>query len=226
MLDCLAPNREAQTRGDTHTLPFQLAQMGVGLTLIVCSYLVGSISSAVVTCRLMGLPDPRTQGSGNPGATNVLRLGGKKAATITLLGDVLKGFLPVWAAAYLIDSPAVLAAVAVAAFIGHVYPVFLGFRGGKGVATALGALIALAWPVALLAAATWLLTAIVSRYSSLASLTAAVLAPMWGALLELPSVYLAGVGAMSVLLMWRHRANISRLLAGEESKIVLRRRAT
>jgi glycerol-3-phosphate acyltransferase PlsY len=200
--------------------------MGVGLTLVVCSYLVGSISSAVVTCCLMGLPDPRTQGSGNPGATNVLRLGGKKAATFTLLGDVLKGFLPVWAAAYLIESPAVLAAVAVAAFIGHLYPVFLGFRGGKGVATALGALIALAWPVALFAVTTWLVTAIVGRYSSLASLTAAVLAPVSGAVLGLPSAYLTGISTMSVLLVWRHRANISRLLAGEESKIVLRRGAT
>lgn len=200
--------------------------MGVGLILIVCSYLVGSISSAVVTCRLMGLPDPRTQGSGNPGATNVLRLGGKKAASITLLGDVLKGFLPVWVAAYLIDSPNVLAAVAVAAFVGHIYPVFLNFRGGKGVATALGALIGLAWPVALLAAATWLSTAILSRYSSLSSLTAAVLAPVWGAVLELPNAYLVGISAMSVLLVWRHRANIARLLAGEESKIHLRRHTT
>ncbi len=200
--------------------------MGVVLILIVCSYLVGSLSSAVVTCRLMGLPDPRTQGSGNPGATNVLRLGGKKAAAITLLGDVLKGFLPVWAGAYLIDSPVALAAIAVAAFLGHVYPVFLGFRGGKGVATALGALMGLAWPVALAAVSTWLFTAVVSRYSSLSSLTAAVLAPVWGLALGLPEAYLAGIAVMSIMLVWRHRANISRLLAGEESKIHLRRRPT
>lgn len=200
--------------------------MGVVLILIVCSYLVGSLSSAVVTCRLMGLPDPRTQGSGNPGATNVLRLGGKKAAAITLLGDVLKGFLPVWVGAYLIDSPVALAAIAVAAFLGHVYPVFLGFRGGKGVATALGALMGLAWPVALAAVSTWLFMAVVSRYSSLSSLTAAVLAPVWALVLGLPEAYLAGIAVMSIVLVWRHRANISRLLAGEESKIHLRRRTT
>ena len=187
--------------------------------LVLAGYLAGSVASAIVTCRLMGLPDPRTQGSGNPGATNVLRHGGRRAAVLTLAGDVLKGVLPVLLARALGAGPEVLALVAVATFLGHLYPLYFGFRGGKGVATALGVLLALAWPVALAVLATWLVTAAVFRYSSLAALAAAALAPAFAFLLSGQGPLLACVTAMSLLLIWRHRSNIRNLLAGREDKI-------
>ena len=135
------------------------------LSLIIAAYLLGSISSAIVVCRLMGLPDPRTQGSNNPGATNVLRIGGKKAAAITLLGDSLKGFVPV-ALCHLLDRPELIfALVGAAAFLGHLYPVFFGFRGGKGVATALGVQFGLGWAIGGAVAATWLFMAKVANIS-------------------------------------------------------------
>ena len=186
---------------------------------IAGSYLLGSISTAIVVCRVMGLPDPRAGGSGNPGATNVLRLGGKTAAAITLAGDVLKGVAPVLIARQLTDSASVMAATACFAFLGHLFPVFFQFQGGKGLATALGAICALAWPVGLAMSATWLITAVVSRYSSLSSLTAAVLAPFYAALLHFPLEYIIGIAVMSALLLSRHRENINRLLAGSESRI-------
>ena len=191
----------------------------LSVLIIVASYLVGSVSTAVLVSRAMGLPDPRAEGSGNPGATNVLRLGGRKAGVLTLLGDLLKGVLPVLVAAWLSDSPTVITLAAVAAFLGHLYPVFFRFKGGKGVATALGAVTALVWPLGLAMAATWLVVAGLSRYSSLASMLAATLAPLYGAWMGLPVVIVAGVMLMSVLLLMRHAANISRLLAGEESRI-------
>lgn len=193
--------------------------MILDLALVVAAYLAGSLASAVVVCRLMGLPDPRREGSRNPGATNVLRLGGRKAAFITLLGDYLKGFLPVLAAYALDASAAVLVGVALAAFLGHLYPVFFGFEGGKGVATAFGAVTALAWPVAAAMAATWLAVAVLTRYSSLASIVTAVLIPVYTWLLTGSVTWSAGLAAMSVLLLWRHRANIGRLLNGRESRI-------
>jgi glycerol-3-phosphate acyltransferase PlsY len=187
--------------------------------LPVLAYLLGSISSAVIVSRLMGLQDPRQAGSKNPGATNVLRLGGKKAAIFTLLGDVLKGVIPVLLARALTQDPAVLSLVALAAFVGHLYPVFFGFKGGKGVATALGVLLALSPWVGLAVLATWLVMAFTFRYSSLSALTAAVLAPLYTWLwLSAPS-YITAVTLMSGLLLWRHRSNIRNLLAGTEGKI-------
>ena len=140
--------------------------------LIPAGYLFGSISTAIIVCKLMGLPDPRTQGSRNPGATNVARLGGKKAAALTLAGDMLKGLLPVTIAHALGSDATILAGTALAAFLGHLYPVFFGFQGGKGVATALGVIYGLYWPVGLLTSAVWLIMAVLFRYSSLAALVA------------------------------------------------------
>jgi glycerol-3-phosphate acyltransferase PlsY len=187
--------------------------------LIALAYLLGSISTAILVCRLAGLPDPRTQGSGNPGAPNVLRLGGKKWAAVTLAGDFLKGLLPVLLAKALGSSPTVLALVAAAAFLGHLYPVFFGFKGGKGVATSLGVLVGLSWPVALACLATWALMAKVFRISSLSALTAAVLAPLYAWWLAPEPAYLVMLGSLSVLLVWRHRSNIRKLISGEESRI-------
>ena len=187
--------------------------------IVVFSYLVGSISTAVLVSRLMALPDPRTGGSGNPGATNVLRLGGKKAGALTLLGDVLKGVLPVLIAKQVSDSDAVVVGAAVAAFLGHLYPVFLSFKGGKGAATALGVVAALSWPVGLAISATWLLVAAVSRYSSLASILAALTAPLYATWMGQSIAVVLGMIAMSALLIMRHQANIARLVAGNESKI-------
>ncbi len=193
--------------------------MLVNILLVVAGYLSGSISSAIVTCHLMGLPDPRSVGSHNPGATNVLRLGGKKAAAITLAGDVLKGLIPVLAGKFLGTPTPVLAAIAVAAFLGHLYPVFFGFRGGKGVATAFGAMLGLVWSVAVCVLATWLVMAFAFRYSSLASLTGAVLAPVFAFWLNPSPAVIAALSFICLLLIWRHRSNIRNLLAGAEKKI-------
>jgi glycerol-3-phosphate acyltransferase PlsY len=193
--------------------------MVTSLTLVLGGYLFGSLASAVVVCRILRLPDPRDGGSGNPGATNVLRLGGRKAAAITLAGDVLKGVAPVLIGRWLDADPAVLAATALAAFLGHLFPVFFGFRGGKGVATAFGAVAALAWPVALAMGVSWLAVAVATRYASLASLTAAVVAPLAATVLAPNRANLAVLAVMTGLLMWRHRANIGRLRDGTESRI-------
>lgn len=187
--------------------------------IIIAAYLAGSLSAAIISCRLMGLPDPRTQGSRNPGATNVLRVGGKKAAAITLLGDALKGVLPVLMAQLLSAPPLILALVALAAFLGHLYPVFFGFRGGKGVATAGGVLIALAWPVGLAVLATWLVMAKLFNISSLAAIVAATLAPLYMWLLAPQPEFIAVSALISVMLLWRHRSNIRNLLAGTEGTI-------
>lgn len=186
---------------------------------MVLGYLAGSISTAIIVCRVMGLPDPRSEGSRNPGATNVLRFGGKKAAAITLAGDFLKGLLPVLLACWLGLNETGLALTALAAFLGHLYPVFFSFAGGKGVATAFGAILGLSWPVALAALATWLFMAFVVRISSLSALTAAALAPLFGWWFDLPGVYIAVIFMMVGLLIWRHRSNIRKLLAGAEDKI-------
>ena len=152
--------------------------MIIASLLIIAAYLLGSVSSAVIVCRLMGLPDPRTQGSNNPGATNVLRIGGKKAAAITLFGDSLKGFFPMIAGHLLGVAPWVLAATGLAAFLGHLFPVFFGFRGGKGVATALGVQFGLWWPIGLGVALIWLFVAKVLKVSSLSALVSMSLAPV------------------------------------------------
>ena len=190
---------------------------------IVGAYLMGSIASAVVVARLMGLPDPRTQGSGNPGATNVLRLGGKKAAALTLLGDVLKGVIPVLAASLAGLPETGVALVALAAFLGHLYPVFFGFKGGKGVATAFGVLVAGAPLLGLAILATWLAVAFATRISSLSALTAAALAPLYAHWLGLAPVWTVVSAVIAVLVFWRHRSNIRNLLAGREGRIDLRR---
>ena len=193
--------------------------MLTNLFFVVFGYLAGSISTAILVCRALGLPDPRQEGSRNPGATNVLRFGGKKAAAVTLVGDFAKGLLPVLLARWVGVDETGLALTALAAFLGHLYPVFFGFEGGKGVATAFGAMLGLSYPLALAALATWLLMAFVVRISSLSALTAAVLAPLFAWGLGLPKIYLIVVLIMVVLLVWRHRSNIRQLLAGTEDKI-------
>lgn len=189
------------------------------LLLALGAYLLGSLSTAIILCRLLGLPDPRTQGSRNPGATNVLRFAGKKTAALVLVGDMLKGLIPVAVARLLEAEPPTVAAVGLAAFLGHLYPVFFGFHGGKGVATALGVLLASSWPVALAATTTWLLIAKVFRISSLAAIIAAAAAPLFAWLLAASTPLLVMTCIISVMLLWRHRGNIQRLLSGEEGKI-------
>jgi len=186
--------------------------------MVIIGYLMGSLSSAIIVCKLMGLPDPRTEGSGNPGTTNVLRIGGKKAAIITLIGDVLKGTIPVLIASFLPISAMSVSFVLFAAFLGHLYPIFFGFKGGKGVATAFGGLIALSWPVGLCVLATWIIIAAIFRYSSLAAVTAAVLAPVYAWALG-GKAWMPAMILMAILLLWRHRENIKRLSNTSESKI-------
>ncbi len=187
------------------------------------AYLIGSISFAVVVSKTMGLPDPHSYGSGNPGATNVLRTGNKKAALLTLLGDGLKGWLAVWLAQrfgpdYGVDQTGI-ALVAVAVFLGHLFPVFHRFAGGKGVATAAGILFAIHPWLGLGTLATWLIIAAFFRYSSLAALVSAVFAPFFYVLMFGTDVVAAAILAISALLIMRHRQNIAKLLAGQESRI-------
>jgi glycerol-3-phosphate acyltransferase PlsY len=193
--------------------------MTIDYLLIPAGYLFGSVSAAIIVCKLMGLPDPRTQGSRNPGATNVARIGGKKAAALTLAGDMLKGLLPVVIAHGLQANATILAGTALAAFIGHLYPVFFGFQGGKGVATALGVIYGLYWPVGLLTTGVWLVMAVLFRYSSLAALTAMLLTPAGFAWLWPEPAVIAAMLVMTVLLYWRHRSNIANLLSGREGRI-------
>lgn len=195
--------------------------MLIDALLILLAYLFGSLSAAIILCRLLGLPDPRTQGSGNPGATNVLRIGGKKAAAATLLLDMLKGLLPVLLARAL-DAPLeIQATVAFAAFLGHLYPVFFRFQGGKGVATALGVLLGLNWLVGLATIATWLVVAFLFRISSLAALTAILLTPAFFWLLDRQAPLLLAAAVITLMLFWRHRSNIRKLLDGTEGRISL-----
>lgn len=194
------------------------------LGLIGMAYLLGSISFAVVMSRAFGLEDPRTYGSGNPGATNVLRSGNKWAAGLTLLGDAAKGWLAVWGAAQVNATVSVQALVALAVFLGHLYPVFLRFKGGKGVATAFGVMLAVQPLLALGAALTWMFVAKVFKYSSLAALVSAVCAPLFYVLgdqrLWVAHPQLAWVLALiAVFLLYRHRANIERLLKGTEPRV-------
>ena len=193
------------------------------LAALVVAYLIGSVSFAVVVSRLMGLADPRGYGSGNPGATNVLRSGNKTAAVLTLLGDAAKGAVAVGLAQAVAPGygfgDATLAAVGLAAFVGHLFPVFHGFRGGKGVATAAGVLLALSWWLGLATLATWAIVAFFFRYSSLAALVAAVFAPLFYLLMAGADRVLLPLGAMAALLVWRHRQNIANLLAGKERRL-------
>ncbi|HSD43373.1 MAG TPA: glycerol-3-phosphate 1-O-acyltransferase PlsY [Burkholderiales bacterium] len=190
---------------------------------IVVAYLIGSLSFAVIVSKAFGLPDPHTYGSGNPGATNVLRTGNKLAAVLTLIGDGAKGWLAVFLAQAFawrlgVDD-AGIAAVALAVFVGHLWPVFFRFQGGKGVATAAGILLAIDWRIGLGTLATWLIIAFFFRYSSLAALVAAAFAPFFTALVLGFNVYAAAVLAIAVLLAWRHAENIRKLLDGTEGRI-------
>ena len=191
--------------------------------LVILAYLAGSLASAVIVCKALALGDPREQGSGNPGATNVLRLYGKTAALLTLCGDILKGLVPVLLLRFVQAPDVFIAAAGLAAFSGHLYPLFFGFRGGKGVATLTGVLLAFHWLLGTAFIITWLLVALLSRYSSLAAITAGLLAPAYCWLIIATPFHLAGVSLMSVMLIWRHRSNIKNLLAGAEIKITLRR---
>lgn len=208
-------------------MPSPADPIWLGLLSIVLAYVIGSIPFAVVVSRAMGLADPRSYGSGNPGATNVLRTGNKTAALFTLLGDALKGCAAIWLAhglsRYGLD-PSLLGGVAVAVFLGHLYPLFLKFQGGKGVATALGVLLALQPWLGVATMATWLIVAVFFRYSSLASLVAAVFAPLYylfgsGVLWRAHPAITAAIVVIGAILLWRHRANIARLMQGQESKI-------
>ncbi|MGF6599440.1 glycerol-3-phosphate acyltransferase PlsY [Paraburkholderia sp. GAS448] len=193
------------------------------LIVAVAAYLIGSVSFAVIVSATMGLADPRSYGSKNPGATNVLRSGNKTAAILTLLGDAFKGWLAVWLVSHfgphygLDDSAIALAAIAV--FLGHLYPVFFRFKGGKGVATAAGVLLAIHPVLGIATLLTWLIIAFFFRYSSLAALVAAVFAPLFDVFLFGPNIIGLAVLAMSALLIWRHRANIGKLIEGKESRI-------
>ena len=183
---------------------------------VPAAYFIGSISSAIIICRLMGLPDPREQGSGNPGATNVMRIGGKKAAAITLLGDLLKGLIPVYSANLLGVSVELLAIIGLAAFLGHLYPVFFKFKGGKGVATSIGVLLGFSWLLGFAFIGTWLLIYKVGKISSLSALCASALSPVY-AWFIVGDVNVVGASVvMMVILLWRHKGNIQRLLNGEE----------
>jgi acyl phosphate:glycerol-3-phosphate acyltransferase len=193
------------------------------ITAIVAAYLVGSLSFAVIISRLMGLQDPRSYGSKNPGATNVLRSGNKAAAILTLAFDALKGYVPVFVALLfsqrLALSEMTVALVGLAAFLGHLWPVFFRFQGGKGVATAAGVLLALQPVLGLATLLSWVLIALFFRYSSLASIVAAAFAPFFQLLMWGPEPALAAIVPMSLLLVWRHEGNIRKLLAGTESRL-------
>lgn len=200
----------------------QILTLGLWL---VCAYLIGSIPFAVVVSKIFGLQDPRSYGSGNPGATNVLRSGNKSAAILTLIGDAAKGWFAVWLSQRLLGAPDEVAFTAVVVFLGHLYPVFLNFKGGKGVATAVGVILAVQPLLALICLAIWILTAVISKMSSLAALISSICAPIlfyFGGVYGLWSVQASVAGALlfiSLMLIYRHRANVTRILNGTESKI-------
>ncbi|GEK11076.1 glycerol-3-phosphate 1-O-acyltransferase PlsY [Pseudoalteromonas sp. McH1-7] len=185
--------------------------------MCVCAYLLGSISSAILVCRLFKLPDPRFSGSNNPGATNVLRLGGKVPAVLVLIFDILKGTIPVWGAYFLNIEPLWLGAIAVSACLGHIYPVFFHFNGGKAVATAFGALLPIGLSLGGLLISTWLVVLALTRYSSLAAIVAVAAAPLYTWWIK--PLYTLPVSFLTVVIIFRHRANIKRLLAGKEPKV-------
>jgi len=189
------------------------------LLIPIGGYLLGSLSAAIITCRLLGLPDPRTIGSNNPGATNVLRTGNKKAAAMTLLGDLLKGLMALLIARLLTSNEIILTLTALAAFLGHLYPVFFGFKGGKGVATALGVFLGLSWLCGLLTVLTWLSMTALFRTSSLSALTAFALAPFYMTLSNDNPPFLIISLIISALLFWRHRSNIRKLISGNEDRL-------
>ena len=192
--------------------------MQIALAVLV-AYLLGSVPFAMVSSRIFGLADPRSYGSGNPGATNVLRSGNKKAALVTLLGDALKGWAAVFVARQLGFSDTVLGLVALAVFFGHLFPIFLKFKGGKGVATAAGVLFALDPLLGLAVAGTWLFIAFAFRYSSLAALLAAALAPVYSLLMHGANAQIIVIGILAMALIGKHWQNLQRLMAGQEARI-------
>ena len=194
----------------------------LALIMIIIAYLLGSISSAVLICRLKGLPDPREYGSHNPGATNVYRLGGKGAAGLVLLCDILKGMLPVWGGYFLEINPLLLGIIAISACLGHMYPLFFHFKGGKGVATALGALAPIGLDLTGMLFGSWVITILVTGYSSLASMLTALLAPLFTWFVK--PQYTLPVAMLSCLIVLKHHENIRRFFAGEEKKIWQRKR--
>ena len=185
---------------------------------MLCAYLLGSLSAAILFCRLFGLPDPRSEGSRNPGATNVLRIGGKWPALAVLIFDMLKGMLPVWAGYYLGLTHFELGMVALAACLGHIFPVFFNFKGGKGVATAFGAIAPIAWGVAGSMLGTWLLVFLVSGYSSLSAVVTALLVPFY--VWWFKPEFTFPVALVCCLLIYRHHVNIQRRWRGEEDKVL------
>lgn len=192
--------------------------MNILIPCIIVAYLLGSLSSAVIVCHWLGLPDPRAQGSGNPGATNVLRIGSKKAAILTLLGDAAKGFVAVMGARALGVENTALALVGLSAFLGHLFPIFFRFRGGKGVATGFGVTLGLSWPVALLLLVTWALVVAIFRYSSLGAIIAVLLLPAYALLFSNP-YYVFPLSILALLTLFCHRHNIQRLIQGTEGKL-------
>jgi len=186
---------------------------------IILAYLAGSISSSILIARCLQLPDPRSLGSGNPGATNMLRTGSKRAAAFTLLGDLLKGLIPLLIARSLGFDLFVLCLMGLAAIIGHMYPIYYKFRGGKGVATTLGVLVGINWILAIIWVATWMSSAKLTGYSSLSALVATALLPIVAYFMHLPMIVIYLTGTIAIIIIWRHQPNIKNLLNGKESKI-------
>ena len=193
--------------------------MLINIVLIFLAYLLGSISAAILVCKLLGLSDPRTGGSGNPGTTNVMRLHGKTAAFLTLTGDVFKGIIPVLLAKVIVGSEFIIALSGFAAFLGHIFPIYFKFRGGKGVATLIGILLATHWLLGLAYVITWILTAAIFRYSSLAALIATLSIPIYTYFLDQNFQYTVSFSMIAVILFWRHKSNIYNLLNNKERKI-------
>ena len=193
--------------------------MLINIVLIFLAYLLGSISAAILVCKLLGLSDPRIGGSGNPGTTNVMRLHGKTAAFLTLTGDVFKGIIPVLLAKVIVGSEFIIALSGFAAFLGHIFPIYFKFRGGKGVATLIGILLATHWLLGLAYVITWILTAAIFRYSSLAALIATLSIPFYTYFLEQNFQYTVSFSMIAVILFWRHKSNIHNLLNNKERKI-------
>lgn len=185
----------------------------------ILGYLIGSVSAAILVCRVMGLPDPRNEGSGNPGATNVLRVGGKVPAAITLLGDAAKGLLPVALANAFGAPPLWIGITAIASVLGHLYPLYFQFKGGKGVATTIGAVFGISWIAGLLFIGGWLALSLAFRISSLAALGTLLIMPMFVWITSRSWEIVTCAAIISLLVFWRHRSNIQRLLRGEEPKI-------
>ena len=193
--------------------------MQVDFLLIIIAYLLGSLSAAVLVCNILGLSDPRSGGSRNPGTTNVMRLHGKKAAFLTLTGDILKGIIPVLLAKVISNSEIIIALSGLAAFLGHIFPIYFGFKGGKGVATFIGVLFAIHWQLGAAYVLTWILTAFIFRYSSLAALIAAILTPLYAYFSGQESQYIVILIIIMIILLWKHKPNIINLIKKKEDKI-------